>query len=81
MTRAYFQNPLVAAEQRPIVAHGETVGYQPQTVQAPEWGDRNVLTPVFFRPDRGLIFLTANPTVSPWATGLRASGAGTTKRF
>jgi hypothetical protein len=50
------------------------VGYQPQLAQAPERGARNVLTPVFFRSCRGLIFLTAKPTVSPWATGLRASG-------
>jgi hypothetical protein len=34
-----FQNLLVVAQQRPIVAHGETVGYQSQAVQAPELGE------------------------------------------
>jgi hypothetical protein len=44
--RACFQNPFEAAEQRTMVAHGETVGFQSQTVQAPEWGERTVLTAV-----------------------------------
>jgi hypothetical protein len=42
-----------ATEWRSIIAHGETVGFQPHIAQAPERGERNTPTPVFFRPIRG----------------------------
>ena len=57
-----FQNPIVAAEQRPTVAHGETVGFRPPTNQAPERGERNVLPACFLPLLTELNFSTAkNP--------------------
>jgi len=62
-----------ATEWRPKVAHGETVGY---VAKAPKRGERNVWRSIFCRPIRGLKFFFAiQPTVSPWATFCRASGA------
>jgi hypothetical protein len=51
----FFLNRFEAAEQRPIVAHGKTVGLQPQIHQAPERGERN------FHPS----FSTALPGLDP----------------
>jgi hypothetical protein len=65
-----------ATEWRSKVAHGETVGIVVKTGQAPERGERNARRSVFCRPIRGLnVFSAIQPTVSPWATFWRASGA------
>jgi hypothetical protein len=65
-----------AAEWRPKIAHGKTVGFVVKTDQAPERGGRNARQSIFCRPIRGLdIFWTIQPTVLPWATFGRASGA------
>jgi hypothetical protein len=42
----------------------------------PRRGERNFLQLIFCRPCWGFDFLTIEPTVKPWATFLRASGAG-----
>ncbi len=65
-----------ATEWRPKIARGETVSYATKARQAPERGERNVRRSIFCRPIRGLKFFFAiRPTVSPWATFHRASGA------
>jgi hypothetical protein len=71
----YFQWAQVT-EWRAKVAHGKTVGFVIKTGQAPERGGRNTRQSIFCRPIRGLdIFWTIQPTVLPWATFYRASGA------
>jgi hypothetical protein len=65
-----------ATEWRPKVAHGGIVGFVVNMNQAPERGGRFFFRPIFCRPIRGLKFFFAiQPTVSPWATFCRASGA------
>ncbi|HZL79502.1 MAG TPA: outer membrane lipoprotein-sorting protein [Candidatus Limnocylindrales bacterium] len=65
-----------ATEWRPKVAHGETVGFVVNTNEAPERGGRNFWRSTFCRSFRGLkFFFASQPTVSPWATFCRASGA------
>ena len=49
-TEAYFQSPFVAAEQRPIVAHGETVGHFAKTIQAPDEAAENRSAEFSFAP-------------------------------
>jgi hypothetical protein len=69
-----FQNPFVAAEQRPMVAHSGTVGFQSQTAQAPERGERNVLTACFLPPLPGLDFFNGQThgfTVGYWLARFR----------
>ncbi len=71
----FFQSAQ-AAEWRPIVAHGKTVGFAVKTDPAPKRGGRISRPSIFCRPIRGLNFLGAiRPTVLPWATIGRASGA------
>jgi hypothetical protein len=41
MTIAFLQNPFEAAEQHPIVAHGETVGWLFNQRQAPDGAAEN----------------------------------------
>jgi hypothetical protein len=65
-----------ATEWRPKVAHGGIVGFVVNMNQTPERGGRFFFRPIFYRPIRGLKFFFAiQPTVSPWATFCRASGA------
>jgi len=65
-----------ATEWRSKAAHGKTVGFVIKTGQAPERGERISRPSIFCRPIRGLNFLgTIQPTVLPWATIGRASGA------
>jgi hypothetical protein len=65
-----------ATEWRPEAAHGKTVGFVVKTGQAPERGGRISRQSIFCRPIRGLdSFGTTQPTVLPWATIDRASGA------
>jgi hypothetical protein len=71
-----FSQSSPATKWRPKVAHGETVGFVVNTGQAPKRGGRNFCRSIFCRPIRGLNILSINnPTVSPWATFFRASGA------
>ena len=71
-----FFQPIQATEWRLKVAHGETVGFNFKTDKAPERGERNSMRSIFCRPVRGWkFFLDIIPTVSPWATFCRASGA------
>jgi hypothetical protein len=71
-----FPQLFQATEWRPKTAHGKTVGFVVKTGQAPERGGRNAHQSIFCRPIRGLdIFWTIQPTVLPWATFCRASGA------
>jgi len=65
-----------ATEWRTKVAHGATVGIVADPPSAPERGERKFVQSKFGRPVRGWKFLfDALPTVSPWATFLRTSGA------
>lgn len=67
---------LEATEWRKRVTRGETVGFVTENEAAPERGERNAMRPIFNRSCRGWkFFLTPQPTVSPWATFCRASGA------
>jgi len=71
-----FSSSSAATEWRPKITHGKTVGFVVKTSQAPERGGRLFWRSIFCRPIRGLhIIRTNNPTVSPWATFFRASGA------
>ena len=68
-------NPIEVAERRPKVAHGETMGINAQTNKAPD-GAKEISIGDFLPPLPGLGFhLATKPTVSPWATFCRASGA------
>ncbi len=65
-----------ASEWQLKIARGKTVGFVIITGQAPERGGRISHPSVFYRPIRGLdSFGTIQPTVLPWATIGRASGA------
>jgi YD repeat-containing protein len=64
-----------ATEWRKKVAHGETVGFNSKMDKAPDGAKEMVRGLIFCRPCRGLVRLVLLPTVSPWATFLRASGA------
>ena len=65
-----------ATEWRSKAAHGKTVGFVVKTDQAPKRGGRNIRQSIVCRPVRGLNLLGAiQPTVPPWATFCRASGA------
>lgn len=56
-----FQNPFVAAEQRPIVARGETVDFRPPSIQSPELGERNSSAPVCAAPTGACCGCRMNP--------------------
>jgi Outer membrane lipoprotein-sorting protein len=64
-----------ATEWRPKIAHGETVGFDSNINQAPAGAKEMVRGLIFCRPCRGSIRSVVLPTVSPWATFFRASGA------
>jgi len=65
-----------ATEWRSKATHGKTVGFMVKTEQAPTRGERDTRQFIFCRPIRGLDFFGASqPTVLPWATFCRASGA------
>ncbi len=65
-----------ATEWRSKVAHGETVGWQPDENFQPWTGRQKIKRIKFLPPRSGAGFgLTIKPTVSPWATFCRASGA------
>jgi hypothetical protein len=70
-----FSQSSPATEWRPKVAHGETVGFDPKTNKAPEGAKEMIRRLIFCRPCRGLPRFVVLPTVSPWATFCRASGA------
>ncbi len=71
-----ISEPAQAAEWRPKVAHGETVGFNFKTNKAPAGAKERIRGWFFCRPVRGWKFsLGILPTVSPWATFCRASGA------
>ena len=71
-----ISEPAQAAEWRPKVAHGETVGLNFKINKAPAGAKEKIGGWVFCRPVRGWKFsLGILPTVSPWATFCRASGA------
>jgi hypothetical protein len=69
-----FQSP-PATEWRTKVAHGETVGFNSKMDKAPDGAKETVRGLILCRPCRGLSRLFFLPTVKPWATFLRASGA------
>jgi hypothetical protein len=64
-----------ATEWRPEIAHGETVEFDSKTEQAPAGAKEIIRGLIFCRPCRGLFRFVVLPTVSPWATFCRASGA------
>jgi hypothetical protein len=64
-----------ATEWRPEVAHGESMGFNPKIKQAPAGAKEEMREFFFCRPFRGFIRFVVLPTVSPWATFCRASGA------
>jgi hypothetical protein len=70
-----FSQLFSATEWRTKVAHGETVGFNSKMDQASDGAKEVVRGFIFCRPIRGLFGLVVLPTVSPWATFLRASGA------
>ena len=71
-----FFPPTQATEWRPKVADGETVGLNFKINKAPAGAKEKIGGWVFCRPIRGWEFFCGNlPTVSPWATICRASGA------
>jgi len=59
---------------------GETVGWSSKKIQAPA-GAAEKPTKISFAPTGAFSICTLIPTVSPWATGLRASGAETAYQF
>ncbi len=67
--------PGPATEWRTKVAHGATVGFDPKINKAPDGAKEKIRELFFFRPIRGLFRFVILPTVSPWATFCRASGA------
>jgi YD repeat-containing protein len=70
-----FSRLFSATEWRKKVAHGETVGFNSKMDEAPDGAKEVVRKLIFCRPIRGLVRLVFLPTVSPWATFFRASGA------
>ena len=71
-----FFQPIQATEWRTKVAHGETVGFNSKMNKAPAGAKEKIRGWFFCRPIRGCKFFFAIlPTVSPWATFCRASGA------
>jgi hypothetical protein len=71
-----FSEPAQATEWRPKIAHGETVGFNSQKNKAPDGAKEKIRGLIFCRPGWGWkFFLGILPTVSPWATFCRASGA------
>jgi hypothetical protein len=67
--------PVQATEWRPEIARGETVGFNSHKNKAPDGAKEKVRRLFFCRPCRGLFRFIVLPTVSPWATFWRASGA------
>jgi hypothetical protein len=71
-----FFQPAQATEWRPVVAHGETVGFNSKMNKAPAGAKEEIRGLFFCRPVRGWkSFFVNEPTVSPWATFWHASGA------
>jgi Outer membrane lipoprotein-sorting protein len=70
-----FSQPAPATEWRTKVAHGETVGFDPKINKAPDGAKEKIRELFFCRPIWGLLHFVILPTVSPWATFYRASGA------
>jgi hypothetical protein len=70
-----FPQLFSATEWRKKVAHGETVGFNFKMDKAPDGAKEMIRGFIFCRPIRGLVRLVFLPTVSPWTTCLRASGA------
>jgi hypothetical protein len=70
-----FSQPVLATAWRPKIAHIETVGSDPKTNKAPDGAKEKIRGLIFYRPIRGLLRFVVLPTVSPWATFYRASGA------
>jgi hypothetical protein len=71
-----FLRPTRATEWRPKAAHGKTLCFGVKAGQALEKGERNIRQSIFYRPFRDLkFFSTPQPTVPPWATSWRVSGA------
>jgi YD repeat-containing protein len=70
-----FYQLFSVTEWRTKVAHGETVGFNSKMDKAPDGAEETVRGFIFFRPIWGLVRLVFLPTVSPWATFFRASGA------
>jgi hypothetical protein len=68
-----------ATEWRTKVAHGETVGFNSKMDKAPDGAKEMFRGLVFCRPCRGLFCSVVLPTVSLWATFVRASGATATQ--
>ncbi len=56
-------------------AHGKTAGFDSKMDKAPDVAKEMARGLIFCCPCRGLVRLVFLPTVSPWATFLRASGA------
>jgi Outer membrane lipoprotein-sorting protein len=70
-----FYQLFSATEWRTKIAHGETVGFNFKMDKAPDGAKEMIRGLIFFRPIRGLFRFVFLPTVSPWATFFRASGA------
>jgi Outer membrane lipoprotein-sorting protein len=71
-----FSKPIQATEWRPKPAHGETVGFNFKMNKAPGGAKEKIRGWFFCRPVRGgKFFCDILPTVSPWATLCRVSGA------
>jgi hypothetical protein len=71
-----FFRPSQATEWRLKAAHGETAGFFVLASQASERGARKLWRLTFCRPIWGWkFFFATQPTVLPWATFCRASGA------
>jgi hypothetical protein len=64
-----------ATEWRPKVAHDETVGFGSKINRVPDGAKEMNRGLIFCRPCRGWLRFVVLPTVSPWATFWRASGA------
>jgi hypothetical protein len=70
-----FSKPVQATEWRPKIAHGKTVGFDQKKNRAPDGAKEKIRESFFCRPYRGLFRFVILPTVAPWATFGRASGA------
>jgi YD repeat-containing protein len=70
-----FSRLFSATEWRTKIAHSETVRFDSKMDKAPDGAKEMIRRLIFCRPCWGLFRFAVLPTVSPWATFLRASGA------